>query len=163
MQNIEHVYDSGQAVMDPPADDDQVDEGLMIFDPQPTEKPEITTLLRRLRGSRTLRGVEADTGISNAYLSNIESGAKRPGPRILSKLAPYYHVPLGDLLQAAGLPFDLNAEVLTKSVADLQRSYDFVISDPEFNHFRKPAGIPSADFQTFLVRMYEHYTGKKLL
>ena len=69
----------------------------------------------------------------------------------------------GDLLQAAGLPFDQNADLLTKSAADLQRSYDFVIADPDLNQFRKPAGIPSLDFQKFLVQMHEHYTGKKLL
>ena len=163
MQSIELLFHTSQAVMAPPAGDDQVDENSLDNSVDTREKPAITSILRRLRGTRTLRQIEADTGISNAYLSNIESGAKRPGTRILSKLAVYYRVPLQDLLQAAGLPFDQNAEVLTESVADLQRSYDFIMADPNLNQYRKPAGIPAVDFQKFLVQMYEHYTGKKLL
>ena len=163
MQNIELIFDSSQAIMDPPADDDQVDEGFAAVGTFTMKKPVITTLLRRLRGSRTLREIEADTGISNAYLSNIESGVKRPGTKILAKLSTYYRVPLNDLLEAAGRPLDDNATALAGSVADLQRSYEFVIADPNLTQYRKPAGTPPEDVQKFLVQMYEHYTGKKLL
>ena len=159
MAIIERMVESGQAVMDPPANDNQGDEHSVGI----LEKPPITSLLRRLRNTRTLRQVEADTGISNAYLSNIESGAKRPGVKILSKLAAYYRVPLQDLLQAAGLPFDETAAVLADSTADIRRSYEFVIADPDFTPYRKPTGTPSSDMQKFVVQMYEHYTGKKLL
>ena len=159
MTIVEHVIASSKAVIAPPADDDQGDENSAAT----KEKPPITSLLRRLRSTRTLRQVEADTGISNAYLSNIESGAKRPGVKILSKLAAYYRVPLQDLLQAAGLPFDENAAVLADSTADLRRSYEFVIADPNFNQYRKPVGTPPPDVQKFVIQMYEHYTGKKLL
>ena len=149
--------------MDPPADDNQVDEGFVAVGTFTMKKPAITTLLRRLRGSRTLREIEADTGISNAYLSNIESGAKRPGTKILAKLSTHYRVPLNDLLEAAGWPLDDNATALAGSVADLKRSYEFVIADPNLTQYRKPAGTPPEDVQKFLVQMYEHYTGKKLL
>ena len=145
--------------MDPPGSNGQHNDN-----PAATrERPPITSVLRRLRGTRTLRQVEADTGISNAYLSNIESGAKRPGVKILSKLAAYYRYPLGELLQVAGLPFDENAAVLADSNAELQRIYEFVIADPDFMHYGKPAGMPPADVQQFVIQMYEHYTGKKLL
>ena len=113
MAIIERMTESGQAVMDQPANDNQGDEHTVGT----VERPPITSLLRRLRSTRTLRQVEADTGISNAYLSNIESGAKRPGVKILSKLAAYYRVPLQDLLEAAGLPFDETAAVLADSTA----------------------------------------------
>ena len=159
MPIIERMIDSGQAVMDPPANDNQGDENSVAT----RESLPITSLLRRLRSTRTLRQVEADTGISNAYLSNIESGAKRPGVKILSKLAAYYRVPLEDLLQAAGLPFDENAAVLADSTADLRRIYDFVLTDPIFSQYRKPAATPPSDVQKFVIQMYEHYTGKKLL
>ena len=159
MQNIERMVESGQAVMDPPDNDAQGDETSTAA----REQLPIRSLLRRLRGSRTLRYVEAETGISNAYLSNLESGAKRPGVKILAKLAAYYSVPLKDLLQAAGLPFDENAAVLATTVADLQRIYEFVIADPHLTQYRKPAGTPPEDMQKFLVQIYEHYTGKKLL
>ena len=163
MQSIEHLYDSSQAVMGSPTVDDQRDESFVVAGTITMKNPAITTLLRRLRGSRTLREVEADTGISNSYLSNIESGAKRPGTKILTKLSTYYRVPLNDLLEAAGRPFDENAMVLAGSVADLQRSYDFVMADPNLTQYRKPAGTPHEDVQKFLVQMYQHYTGKRLL
>ena len=159
MQIIERMVESSQAVMDPPANDGLGGENSVAT----RARPPITSLLRRLRGTRTLRQVEAESGISNAYLSNIESGAKRPGVKILSKLAQYYRVPLQDLLETAGLPFDENVAVLADSTSELQRIYEFVIADPNFAHYGKPAGTPPVDVQKFVVRMYEHYTGKKLL
>ena len=163
MQSIERMVESGQAVMDAPTSDDPND-ALMDGNSVATrERPPITSLLRRLRGTRTLRQVEADSGISNAYLSNIESGAKRPGVKILSKLAQYYHFPLQDLLETAGLPFDENVSVLADSTSELQRIYEFVIADPNFAPYGKPVVTPPVDMQKFVVRMYEYYTGKKLL
>ena len=159
MQSTERMVESGQAVMGTPDNDDEGDETSTAA----REKIPITSLLRRLRGSRTLRHVESETGISNAYLSNLESGAKRPGVKILTKLAAYYSVPLKDLLQAAGMPFDENAAALAASVSDIQRSYEFVMGDPNLTPYRKPAGTPPEDMQKFLVQMYEHYTGRKLL
>ena len=63
-----------------------------------------TTLfrLRKLR-ARTLREVEKATGISNAYLSQLETGkAEKPSPHLLQKLAEYYEVPYEVLMEAAG-------------------------------------------------------------
>ena len=58
--------------------------------------------LRKLRG-KTLRALEEETGISNAYLSQLENGlVKRPRPHVLHKLADYYGVPYEDLMAAAG-------------------------------------------------------------
>ena len=159
MQNAERIVESGQAVLDRPLSDSRDEDN-----PAATrEHPPITAVLRRLRGSRTLRQVEAETGISNSYISNIESGAKRPGVKILSKLSAYYRFPLGELLQAAGLPFDETASVLENSTTELLRIYEFVIAAPDFMHYGKPAGTPPADVQKFVIQMYEHYTGKKLL
>ena len=45
----------------------------------PRRRPPIGELLRSLRRDRTLRETERDTGILNAYLSNIELGIKKPG------------------------------------------------------------------------------------
>ena len=58
--------------------------------------------LRKLRGE-TLRAVEARTGVSNAYLSQLEKGwVKKPRPHVLHKLADYYGVPYESLMTAAG-------------------------------------------------------------
>jgi transcriptional regulator with XRE-family HTH domain len=58
--------------------------------------------IRTLRG-KSLRQVEDATGISNAYLSQLERGdAQKPSPDKLQALAKYYDVPYTDLLRAAG-------------------------------------------------------------
>ena len=126
-------------------------------------RPPIGELLRSLRGERTLRQVETNTGVSNSYLCNLESGFKRPGIRTLSKLANYYQASLQHLLQTAGLDPGTPMPEFADSVLDVQRSYEFVMADPEFRQFRKPQGTPSMDYQKFVVEMYQHYTGKRLL
>ena len=138
--------------------------------PEPPAPPSIGAVLKALRGDRTLRKVETDTGISNSYLSNLEMGRKNPGIKSLSKLATYYQVPLNGLLDCAGMPFDEQAmvhkDILATAqahVEDIQRSYDFVLGDPVLGDLEKPAETPPLDTQKFVVRLYEHYTGKRLL
>jgi HTH-type transcriptional regulator, competence development regulator len=65
----------------------------------------LATVLRQIRGvsGASLREVERKTGISNAYLSQLESGAAtRPSPQVLHKLATFYSVPYESLMEAAG-------------------------------------------------------------
>ena len=53
----------------------------------------------------TLRAVEEETGISNAYLSQLEHGKiKTPAPQKLYKLAGLYKVPYELLMEFAGYP-----------------------------------------------------------
>ena len=130
------------------------------------EKPTtIGALLKNLRGEQSLRQVEAATGISNTYLCNLEGGSKRPGLKTLAKLAVYYQVPLPTLLQASGLQLDEFSLAPTNvmDVMDVKRSYDFVLADPGLSLYQKPAGALPTDVQKFVVEMYQHYTGKKLL
>lgn len=69
-----------------------------------------TVLGNFLREARNMAGlsqrdVERCTGISNAYLSQLESGkVKEPSPRILHKLSEIYDIEYADLLVAAGYP-----------------------------------------------------------
>jgi HTH-type transcriptional regulator, competence development regulator len=54
---------------------------------------------------KTLRAVERDTGISNAYLSQLENGKiKTPSPQTLHKLALTYSVSYELLMELAGFP-----------------------------------------------------------
>ena len=58
--------------------------------------------LRVMSGS-SLRQVEKNTGISNAYLSQLETGSTvNPSPQVLHSLADYYGVPYESLMEAAG-------------------------------------------------------------
>ena len=55
------------------------------------------------RESKSIRQVAEETGISNAYLSQLERGvAENPSPHFLHKLAKYYDVPYETLMAAAG-------------------------------------------------------------
>lgn len=61
--------------------------------------------LRRIRELHklTLRAVENLTGISNAYLSQLETGkVEKPSPNYLYKLAEVYNVPYDLLMEKAG-------------------------------------------------------------
>jgi len=70
---------------------------------------EILSLGRTLKQYRdnislTLRQVEEVTGISNAYLSQLENDKiKKPSANVLYKLASIYRVELETLLAAAGI------------------------------------------------------------
>ena len=154
MPIIEHMTETGQE--DPAANDGQPGTGA-------PEKPPIADLLKSLRGTKTLRQVETDTGVSNAYLCNIELGLKRPGIKTLSKLASYYQAPLHELLQVMAIPFEKAPTAQASSVKDIQRGYAYVIDDPVFSHYQKPAETMPVDAQRFVVQMYEHYTGKRLI
>jgi len=53
----------------------------------------------------TLRAAEKLTGISNAYLSQLENGdIQAPSPVMLSKLADLYGIPYAAMLESAGYP-----------------------------------------------------------
>jgi len=67
--------------------------------------------LKQVRKERglTLRAVEEKTGISNAYLSQLENQKiNDPSPRILHKLADCYGVPYEHLMELAGYPSPAN-------------------------------------------------------
>jgi transcriptional regulator with XRE-family HTH domain len=69
-----------------------------------------TTIGKYLKAIReaaglTLRAVEEKTGVSNAFLSQIESGkVKQPSPVVLHKLADVFGVPYDTLMEKAGYP-----------------------------------------------------------
>ncbi len=65
--------------------------------------------LRRLRKEKmlTLRAVEEKTGISNAYLSQIENEKiLSPSPTVLRKLADLFEVSYSHLMEIAGYPVE---------------------------------------------------------
>jgi HTH-type transcriptional regulator, competence development regulator len=65
------------------------------------------TYLKALRDNQgfSLRDVQSKTGISNPFLSQLESGkVKNPGPVMLHKLATLYGVPYESLMERAGYP-----------------------------------------------------------
>lgn len=58
----------------------------------------------REKSNKTLREVEESTGISNAYLSQLENEKiKKPSANVLYKLSEIYEVELDTFLAAAGI------------------------------------------------------------
>ena len=77
----------------------------------------IGNYLKKRRETRkiTLRQVESETGINNAYLSQLENGKiLKPSPEILHKLADVYRVPYHMLLEMTGYPVEKRSEVSLK-------------------------------------------------
>ncbi|MEG4006274.1 helix-turn-helix transcriptional regulator [Microcoleus sp. Pol11C1] len=67
----------------------------------------------------TLRAVETETGISNAYISQLERGKIRsPSPVILRKLSDLYNIPYTTLLELAGYPVPQSGKLDT-SLTDI--------------------------------------------
>lgn len=70
-------------------------------------RPAIGPFLRsaRERKNLTLRAVEEATGVSNPYLSQLESGkVRQPSPVVLHKLSELYEVSYADAMRLAGYP-----------------------------------------------------------
>lgn len=78
----------------------------------------------------TLREVEEKTGISNAYLSQLENGSiNKPSPEILHKLSELYDISYARLMKIAGHPLPINTE--DTGQASLRRKDAFNDLSPE--------------------------------
>ena len=63
----------------------------------------------RKESNLTLRSVEKKTGISNAYLSQLENDKiTNPSPSTLHKLADCYKISYGYLMELVGYPLPIN-------------------------------------------------------
>src|SRR5437867_1752378 len=72
----------------------------------------------RKRRDLKLRDVEEATGISNPYLSQLETGKiTEPSPKVLHKLAELYRVSYRTLLELAGHPVPGGGQVKTSELA----------------------------------------------
>ncbi len=75
------------------------------------ERESFAGLVRRLRSDRSLslRQLEAETGISNGYLSQVESGqVGAPSAKVIQRLSTALDFPYIEMMKAAGY---LNTEL----------------------------------------------------
>lgn len=102
---------------------------------KPTYLPRVTrkklgplaaVLLRhRAAAGLTLREVQRLTGISNAYLSQLENGhTLNPSPRLLEKLADAFGCSYSELMEAAGYKSPWQGNRITLEVAMLASDLD---------------------------------------
>ena len=127
------------------------------------QEESIGQMLRRLRGDMSLRGVHRLSGISNAYLSQVEKGARHPGPKLLRRLAALYGVGVGDLFRKAGYLEGEGDEPQVDETAEVERAYRYVLADPVFRVGTRPRGPLSIESKRFIVELYERWSGKRLL
>lgn len=121
--------------------------------------------MRRLRKDRglTLKQVETQAKVSNAYISQIERGLRNPPqPDILRRIAKTYDVPHRELLIAAGHLEEDSAE--TAKRRGIEEAFKHVITDPEFKQGTRLRGTHvSLETKRFIVEMYEKLTNRHLL
>jgi len=121
--------------------------------------------MRRLRKARglTLKQVESQAKVSNAYISQIERCLRRPPhPDILKRLAKVYDVEHRDLLIAAGYLEEDSAE--TAKRRQIEEAYEHVRTDPTFKQGTRLKGTHvSLETKRFIVEMYEKLTHRNLL
>ncbi len=95
----------------------------------------LKTLGEELKVARTIKGlslreVEDITGVSNSYLSQLETDKiKKPSVHILNKLSKVYDVKLEKFLEASGIKLDFRNHEPKTMVGSLFHSQD--ISDEE--------------------------------
>ena len=92
--------------------------------------------MRKLRQRKgvSLKKVEAATGISNAYISQLENGKRRriPHPDKLKVLANYYNVSVQQLLEKAGYVEDKDIELTEEQ--KIEKTFQHAINDPRFHY-----------------------------
>ncbi len=122
------------------------------------------TYMRTLRKEKglTLKQVEKEAKVSNAYLSQIERGLRNPPhPDILRRLAEVYDVTHQELLIEAGYLENPEEQVKRKK---LETAYQHVTSDPNYKFgTRLKPGQLTPEVKRFVVEMYEKATGRNLL
>lgn len=86
----------------------------------------------RKRRSLSLRAVEAQTKISNAYLSQLENNRiQQPSPIILEKLSQVYGVPYLESLRLAGYPVpeDLSTPRIVARLGETTREEEDALAE----------------------------------
>ncbi|MHA1422944.1 MAG: helix-turn-helix domain-containing protein [Candidatus Thorarchaeota archaeon] len=85
------------------------------------------TQLKEVRKKKrfSLRDVEEKTGISNAYLSQLETGKiSKPAPEILFKLSQIYDLTYSHLMTLAGYPMPEIADEIPTSIIHRRSKQD---------------------------------------
>ncbi len=117
----------------------------------------------RDRQRMSLRDVERESGVSNAYIAQLEKGDRpAPSPDILKKLARAYNVTVRELLLRAGYLDE--PEVSATEEQRIEAAFQYVLADPDYKLGTRLRG---EDFDTRgkrgVVITYETLTGKKIL
>jgi HTH-type transcriptional regulator, competence development regulator len=129
------------------------------------EESNFSQFLKSLRERQrmSLRDVEKESGVSNAYIAQLEKGDRpAPSPDILKKLAHVYNITVRELLMRAGYLDE--PEVSATEEERIEAAFQYVLADPDYKLGTRLRG---EDFDTKgkrgVVITYETLTGKKIL
>lgn len=111
----------------------------------------------------SLREVEQESKVSNAYIAQIERGDRPPpSPDILRKLAPVYKITVKELLEAAGYLDEPETKVSEEE--RVNRAFAYAVEDPEFKMgTRQPPEGMSLEAKKYIISIYEKVMKRKLL
>ena len=129
------------------------------------EESNFGQFLKGLRNRRrmSLRDVEKECGVSNAYIAQLEKG-DRPPPRpdILKKLARAYNVTVRELLLEAGYMDE--PEVTATAEERIDAAFQYVLADPDYKLGTRIRGESlDVEGKKGVVITYETLTGKRIL
>jgi len=109
----------------------------------------------REKNKLSLKDVEKATGIANAYISQLETGARRrlPAPDRLRQIAGCYNVSLQEMLVKAG--YFESKEIKETFEQRVDKAFLHAINDPRFvSGYRvKPDDVP-IEIKKFVVEVY---------
>ncbi|MDP3879771.1 MAG: helix-turn-helix transcriptional regulator [Dehalococcoidales bacterium] len=117
----------------------------------------------RKRQGMSLRDVEKEYGVSNAYISQMEKG-DRPPPRpdILRKLARAYKVTVRELLMRAGYLDE--PEVTATDEERIEAAFQYAMADPDYKLGTRIRGEDlDVKGKRGVVITYETLSGKRIL
>ena len=121
--------------------------------------------LKSLRDKQrmSLRDVERESGVSNAYIAQLEKGDRpAPSPDILKKLARAYNVTVRELLLRAGYLDE--PEVTATEEERIEAAFQYVLTDPDYKLGTRIRGEDlDIKGKRGVVITYETLTGKKIL
>lgn len=108
-------------------------------DPWKTQLEALGALLRahRVAAELSLRELAERTNVSNAYLSQLERGLHEPSLTVLRAIASALSVPLGSLLDGAGLLEDGDGE--GEGEPAMRATEAAILSDPELSEPQRTA------------------------
>ena len=117
----------------------------------------------RDRQRMSLRDVERESGVSNAYIAQLEKGDRpAPSPDILKKLARAYNVTVRELLLRAGYLDE--PEVTATEEERIEAAFQYVLADPDYKlGTRLRSEELDIKGKRGVVITYETLTGKRIL
>ena len=111
----------------------------------------------------SLRDAERESGVSNAYIAQIEKGDRPPPkPEILKKLSRAYNVTVRELFLRAGYLDE--PEVTATEEERIEAAFQYVLADPDYKLSTRIRGEGlNIEAKRGIIIVFETLTGKKLI